>query len=79
MVNSHVFENQIFRFCFYSIWYSFLLLAQLVMNMKIIRMNEKRINLSLNPKQINQNKNTQLLKLGICIVQDQGTNKFLLW
>jgi hypothetical protein len=28
------------------------------MNMKIIRMNEKRINLSLNPKQNNQNKNT---------------------
>jgi len=28
------------------------------MNMKIIRMNEKRINLSLNPKQNSQNKNT---------------------
>jgi hypothetical protein len=28
------------------------------MNMKIIRTNDKRINLSLNPKQNNQNKNT---------------------
>ncbi len=58
MVNYDVLENQIFHFVFYSIWYSFLLLTQLVMNMKIIRMNEKRINLSLNPKQNNQNKNT---------------------
>jgi hypothetical protein len=30
------------------------------MNMKIIKMNDKRINLNLNPKQNNQNKNTSV-------------------